>query len=327
MRQALPEIDRRYAGPRPRVSVVILTLNEQINIEACIASCSWCDDVHVLDSGSTDETVRIARSMGATVHVNPFKSFGQQRNWAIDNIKTKHDWCFHLDADERFTPSMVAEMDTAIKRESQHAGFLVANQLIFMHGWIKRSSGYPAYQLRLFHKERLRFADSGHGQKHQTTGSLGRLREPYVHHNFSKGVDEWFERHNRYSTKEAQDILASRAEPLGLLGLFGGVAERRQTLKRIFSRLPCRSMIRFWWTLVVGRGILDGMPGIQYARLIAIYEQLIALKVHESIRGSVNRPPLPGHSGDATASPSAGSIPGGSSTGTPPVQTPISRVG
>src|SRR5687768_13928574 len=79
------------AGGDVRVSVVILTFEEMSNITECLRSCAWCDDVHVLDSGSTDRTVDIARQMGATVHVNPFRSFGQQRNWAIDHIPHRHD--------------------------------------------------------------------------------------------------------------------------------------------------------------------------------------------------------------------------------------------
>src|SRR5690349_22231261 len=101
----------RVGGPRgdPPVSVVVLTVNEEVNIADCLRSCAWSDDVHVVDSGSTDRTCGIAREMGATVHVHPFESFGLQRNWAIDHIRHKHDWVFHLDADERFTPELVAE--------------------------------------------------------------------------------------------------------------------------------------------------------------------------------------------------------------------------
>ena len=104
------QIDDTLASPTPMpgtsrvpVSVVILTLNEEINIAQCLASCAWCDDVHVLDSGSTDRTREIAEEKGATVHINPFESCGAQRNWAIDNIPTKYNWIFHLDADEQFT--------------------------------------------------------------------------------------------------------------------------------------------------------------------------------------------------------------------------------
>src|SRR5689334_718571 len=104
-------------SPLP-VSVVILTFNEEMNIADCIRSCQgWCDDIHVLDSGSTDHTCDIVRGMGVPVHYNPFQSFGQQRNWAIDNVPCKHPWHFHLDADERVTAPMVEEMGRRLKSD------------------------------------------------------------------------------------------------------------------------------------------------------------------------------------------------------------------
>src|SRR4051794_34167182 len=98
-----PPITLPPHAPTPSVSVIILTQDEERNIGDCLRSCAWCDDVHVVDSGSRDRTCEIAAAMGAKVHRNPFQSFGQQRNWAIDNIATTHPWHFHLDADERFT--------------------------------------------------------------------------------------------------------------------------------------------------------------------------------------------------------------------------------
>src|SRR5687767_15041601 len=98
----------------PPVSVIILTLNEEANIRDCLASCAWCDDVSVLDSGSTDRTRDVAKELGAAVYSNRFESFGRQRNWAIDNIPAKHDWIFHLDADERFTPRLEDEIQRVL---------------------------------------------------------------------------------------------------------------------------------------------------------------------------------------------------------------------
>src|SRR3954462_7878823 len=105
-----PQITLPPHAQTPPVSVIILTQDEESNIGDCLRSCAWCDDVHVLDSGSRDRTCEIAAAMGATVHHNPCQSFGQQRNWAIDNINTKYQWHFHLDADERFSMPLVEEM-------------------------------------------------------------------------------------------------------------------------------------------------------------------------------------------------------------------------
>jgi glycosyltransferase involved in cell wall biosynthesis len=278
----LPQIRPPYDGPRPPVSVVILTLNESTNLPDCLASCAWADDVHVLDSGSTDRTADLARAAGAGLHLNPFTSFGAQRNWAIDHIPLRHDWVFHLDADERFTRPLVEEITAIVATNPDEAGFYVANQMIFMGAWIKRASGYPAYQMRLFHKARMRFADHGHGQREATSGTLGTLRYPYVHHNFSKGLDDWLDRHNRYSRREADLILAQEGERVGLGGLLSGDGvARRRALKGLASRLPCRAQLRWLHTVALKGAWLDGRAGMRYASLLALYERMIALKVAE----------------------------------------------
>lgn len=292
MPKPLTEITRSFDGPRPPVSVVILTLDEEINIEAAIASCSWCDDVHVLDSGSSDRTVDRARAAGATVHVNRFESFGKQRNWAIDHIPLKHDWVFHLDADERFTPELVREIDEVLRTNPTHAGYYVANQMILNGAWIKRSSGYPAYQMRLFHKGRMRFSDHGHGQREETVGTLGTLRWPYVHHNFSKGLDDWRRRHEKYSDQEARQIVEaeSRGERASIAAVFStdGI-RRRRALKALAANLPGRAPLRWLHTVLLKGAILDGRAGIAYANLLYWYEQRIAAKTR-ALRAGTRQP-------------------------------------
>lgn len=281
MPKPLAEISRTHQGPRPPVSVVILTLDEEINIEAAIASCSWCDDIHVLDSASTDRTTELATAAGASVHVNRFESFGKQRNWAIDHIPLKHDWVFHLDADERFTPELVREIDEVLRSNPPHAGYYVANQMILDGTWIKRSSGYPAYQMRLFHKGRMRFSDHGHGQREETAGTLGTLQSPYVHHNFSKGLDDWKRRHEKYSEQEARQIVDAeqRGEKPSLAAVLSSDAiARRRALKAIAARLPMRAPLRWLHTVLLKGAILDGAAGIRYANLLYWYEQRIAQK-------------------------------------------------
>ena len=151
--------------PSIPVSVVILTLNEEINVADCIESCGELGDVHVLDSGSTDRTRELGESHGATVWNNPFESFGAQRNWAIDNITVDHDWILHLDADERVTPELAQALRDLFKSDPTEAGFYLPNKLMLMGRWLKRCGGYPTYQMRLFHRGRMRFQDYGHGQR------------------------------------------------------------------------------------------------------------------------------------------------------------------
>jgi glycosyltransferase involved in cell wall biosynthesis len=276
-----------YRGHRPPVSVVILTYNEEANVADAIRSCAWSDDIHVLDSGSKDRTQEIARSMGARVHVNAFKSFGDQRNWAIDNIPCKHPWHFHLDADERFTPPVVREMLDQLGPDGQrspHVCYLCPSKMIFLGRWIKRSAGYPNYQVRLFKYGSCRFMDFGHGQREVPQGSTGVLHEPYMHYAFSKGLNEWLNKHNAYSGREAEEGLLIRREgPPRLSAMLArDPTQRRRGFKNFAYFLRFRAVWRFIYNYVFRMGLLDGPAGFHYCMMISMYEYWIELKIREA---------------------------------------------
>lgn len=265
------------------ITVIILTKNEATNIEACIQSCSWCDDVHVLDSGSTDGTQEIAKRLGIPVHFHAFESFGSQRNWAIDNIPSPYQWQFHLDADERFTPEIVDEMLAEIGEDglgSEKSGYYVPSKLIFMKKWLRYSGNYPTYQMRFFHIDRCRFMDYGHGQREETAGEIGTLKHPYLHFNFSKGLFDWFEKHNNYSTKEAKQAVSEKQATFREVIKSRGI-ERRRALKSWSHRLPGRPALRFLALFIFNSGWRDGLAGFYYCLLISIYELMIVLKIKE----------------------------------------------
>ncbi|MDX2132159.1 MAG: glycosyltransferase [Planctomycetota bacterium] len=262
------------------VSVVILTLNEEVNIADCLRSCAWCDDVHVVDSGSTDRTVEIARAMGAKVYHNPFESFGKQRNWAIEHCPCTHEWIFHLDADERFTPALVGAMRELLAREPATAGYHIPQKFMFMGKWLKRAAVYPTYQMRLFHKTRMRFCDWGHGQREMTEGEVGVLNVPYLHYGLSKGLSEWIDRHNRYSTAEAIEAAKLLGEKANWRDVFSkDPIRRRRAYKEVSYRLPFRASIRHIVTLWVLGAAFEGKPGRTYAQLLNLYERMITLKL------------------------------------------------
>ena len=145
-------------------SILILTYNEEINIADCLDSVAWADDVVVLDSFSSDETCMIAESKGARVFQRNFDDFGSQRNYALDSIEFKHDWVFHLDADERFNPDLQSECQRVVKLDLMSAYFM-PNRIIFLGKWIPRCTQYPFPQVRLVKLGEVRFAMAGHGQK------------------------------------------------------------------------------------------------------------------------------------------------------------------
>jgi glycosyltransferase involved in cell wall biosynthesis len=254
----------------PPVTVVILTHDEENNLPACLDSVAGFDDVHVLDSGSADRTVDIARSRGVGVHHNPFRGFGTQRNWAIDHVPAKHPWQFHLDADERMTPALAAELSAAVADDAGRGGYRVPSKLMFAGRWLKRAGQYPAYQVRFFHRDRLRFADHGHGQREATTFPVGTLREPLIHHGFSKGIDAWFRKHVGYARREAEQAFGPAVE--GGRFLSSDPVARRRALKRAAARLPGRYFLRLGYMLVVQGAVLDGWAGVTYAHMVAAYE-------------------------------------------------------
>lgn len=281
MKRSQPEhVSRSWTGVKPPVSVVVLTLNEELNIAECLESCSWSDDVHVVDSGSEDRTRWIAEDYGASVHVHPFESFGRQRNWAIDNIDFKHDWIFHLDADERFTPDLVREMAELIASDPPDAGFHVPHKLMFMGKWLKRAGGYPTYQMRLFHKGRMRFRDYGHGQREDTPGKVGTIKSPYLHYSFAKGLYDWIDKHNRYSSLEALQVIGGQHERIHRRDLWSkDPVRRRWAWKELGYHMPLRPFARWFVTLFILGGVLEGRAGFTYARLLAMYEKMTTLKL------------------------------------------------
>ena len=277
-----------HPPPAPPVTLVVLTLNEEANLADCLASAAGFDDVHVVDCGSTDRTAEVARACGAAVHCHPFEGFGRQRNWAIDHVPARHDWQLHLDADERLTPELIAEMAAVLKGGPGVGGYRVPSKLMFAGRWLRRAGQYPAYQVRLFHRGRLRFADHGHGQREQTDYPLGRLREPYLHYAFSKGLDHWFAKHAVYARREAELALGlaggSDEGPRG--SLFSRDATlRRRALKRLTARLPGRYFLRLAYLLLVRRAFLDGHAGVTYAHMLATYEAMIEVHLRLLRRG------------------------------------------
>jgi len=286
----------QHPSPMPTrvpVSVVILTHNEEKNITPCLESCRWCDDVHVLDSGSTDRTLEIAGEWGAQIHVNPFASFGVQRNWAIDNIACKHPWHFHLDADERFTPAIVAEMLRQLGpdgKRSPYAAYFVPSKLMFRGKWLRHSGGYPTYQVRLFHHGNCRFMDFGHGQREDCAGEIGWMINPYLHFSFSKGMADWFMKHNQYSSREALEAVTVRRMGMSFAGMSSNdPLARRRALKNLTFFLRARAVFRFLYMYMLHVGWLDAAPGFHYCMMMSSYEYWIELKIREQELGWSNR--------------------------------------
>lgn len=271
-------------------SVVILTLNEEKNLPACLASVSACDDVVVLDSGSTDRTAEIARAAGARVEVNRFENFAQQRNFAQTAINYRHAWVFHLDADEFMTPELHAECRAITSRTDTTSldGFYVAPRMMFRNRWIRHCTDFPAYQARFVRAPNFRFIQSGHGQREAPGQRLGHLRQNYLHNLSAQSEAELIAKHDRYARAEAANYVASR-RPSGELfrTLFqSDPLRRRRALKELSYRLPFRAALRFAYQYGLRGGFLDGAAGYAYCRILAGYEGAISREIRHLRRAA-----------------------------------------
>ena len=269
----------------PGVSILVLTLNEASNISTCLESVSLFDDVVVLDSHSTDATAEIARSRGAKVVQRRFDNWAAHQNWAMENITFQNDWVFYLDADERMTPELQAEILAISKdRSRREVAYYCGRRNYFMGKWIRHAMP-PGMIMRFFRPERVRFERLVNPVP-VIDGTHGYLSEMFDHYNFSKGLTEWFDKHNRYSLFEAMEgmKILDRVRP-GVSDLLSRDRfRRRKALKDLSFRIPLRPAVKFLWMYVLKLGFLDGRAGFTYCRLQAIYEYMIVVKMQELAR-------------------------------------------
>jgi glycosyltransferase involved in cell wall biosynthesis len=272
--------------PRVSVSIIILAHNEERDLPRLLESIRWCDDVHLVDSGSTDATINIARDAAIHCHQHPFVSFAEQRNWALENCGVRHSWVLFLDADEASTAEFQQSVLNAVKRAADStAGFYCCWKLIVEDRWLKRCDSFPKWQLRLLRRGRVDFVDFGHGQKEgKIDGVLEYVHEPYLHYGLSKGWTNWLERHNRYATQEAAVRLQA---PVNWKEIFArDPSVRNKALKPLVSRIPGWPLMRFLLAYVFSGGFLEGKPGFIYSVNLGYYEFLIRVKQREMRRAT-----------------------------------------
>lgn len=259
-------------------SVVILTLNEERAIPGCLASVRDCDDIVVLDSGSSDRTVELAREAGARVFTRPFDTFAGQRNHADRSIPFRHPWVFHLDADERMTPELAGECARAAARTDLD-GFRAAPKMIYNGRWLPHCTDYPAYQARFVRALSFEFIQVGHGQREAPSMRVENLRENYLHDMSIYGRDSWLEKHRGYARAEALAALGGEGGASILRLLSADPLVRRRALKRLAMRLPFRPALRFLYQYALRGGFLDGPQGLEYCRLLSRYEGFVSEEI------------------------------------------------
>jgi len=268
-----------------KVSALVITLNEKDHIVACLDSLASAQSIVVIDSGSTDGTPELAAAHPrTTVRTRPFAGFADQRNFGLDNCFRSGDWVLHLDADERLTPELAAEI-AALESGDQVVAFNLACRTYLGGHPVLRASGYPVYQTRLTRAGHFRFEEVGHGQKAPASlGPLPSLQSPYDHHPFEKGFREWHGRHATYAAKEAAALSSLDGKPT-LRQALADPIRRRQWIKHVTAGLWMRPWLVWGYLMFVRLGVLDGSPGWEYCRRRFLYERMVNERIGALMRG------------------------------------------
>jgi hypothetical protein len=204
----------------------------------------------------------------------------------MQHIPFKHDWIFHLDADERVTPGLAKAMLDAVSQPGQTAnGFRVMRRDNFMGRWLKHVTP-SVFFIRLFRKGRVRY-EKLINPVTRIDGEIGELNEYIDHYPFSKGMTQWIDKHNKYSYFEAAQIVQNRKNH-SQFNVAKAFFEPDRNLrhaqqKELYYRLPCRPLVMFLMLYVVKLGFLDGAAGFRFARLRAMYEYMIVIKAQDML--------------------------------------------
>ena len=276
-----------HIGPMS-LSVIILTFNAQDTIGATLASAAEVsDDIHAVDSGSTDRTLAILAAHGAQIVSHPFEDYGKQRNWAIDTLPLKYGWQLHLDADERLTPELVAQIQVLKAGfPAEVDGYFIPRLMYFLGRPIRHGGMYPIWHMRLFRTGKARCEDRKYDQHFRCDGATAQIHAAMID-DIRMSLSEWTQRHNRWSDAEMAEILAP-GESGVIAGRFGGnPVERKRALRRGYTSAPLfwRAFGLFLYRYVLRLGFLDGMPGLIFFVLQTFWFRfLIDAKLYERRR-------------------------------------------
>jgi len=246
----------------PKLSVTIVTKNEAADIGDALASVAWADDIVVVDSESTDETATIARAHHARVVVRPWPGYVDQKNHAAS--LASHDWILSLDADERVTPGLAAEIKALMARPPEsieHAAFRVPRVAWHLGRWIRTTDWYPDHQLRLYNRRLAQWTGRYVHEAVSVQGSTGQLRGELQHYAY-RDISDHLETIDRYTTYAARQMQESG---------------RRATLLEIAGHPP----LAFLRNYIAHGGIRDGVPGFIISAMNAYYVFLKFAKLWE----------------------------------------------
>lgn len=264
-----------------KLTVVILTYNEEVNIRQSLSNViDWAEYVYVLDSGSTDKTCEIVKEYGAELFYRKFDTYAKQRTYAMKELSIKTDWMLFLDADEYLFEELKDEISITLKEGTSFDAFYLKRRFYFMGAWIKYGGYYPTWILRLFKVNKA----SCHRDMNEhiiVDGEIGYFKNDFVDANL-KGMTDWIEKHNKYSTFEAQELLkfdSQDKESDKLAKLFGSQVERKRWIReKIWNPLLpplVRPFIYYIYRYFFRLGFLDGKAGFIYHTMHGLFYRLL----------------------------------------------------
>lgn len=269
------------------MTAIVLAKNEEKNIGRCLESIkNLVKRIVVVDSGSTDETVRIAESFGADVYHHEFVHYAAQFNWALDNVNVDTKWVYRIDADEVVTPELEAEIGKACEEHSDDDvnGLIMRFKIYFMGRFLTHGGIYPFYNLTIFKYGYGRYEDRAMGEHvYLTQGRTIDLENDCLHYDF-KDLDAWVSKHNWYATREVDDYFAIMGKHDDLESLYGEAEKAKSLRDKVYYRLPkfFRAHLYYIYRYYFKLGFLDGKPGKMHAFLQAYwYRFLVDAKIYE----------------------------------------------
>lgn len=252
------------------ITVIILTKNEEKNIEACITSAKQiASRIIVVDCGSTDSTVSIANENGAEIYRHEWETHARQFNWALDHCDIRTEWVYRLDADEQITKELANEINETLSSSEakMYDAFSMRWQMYFMGQHLRHGGTHKTYVTRLFRLGNARVEDKAMDERFVVEGKTKKLKNDFIHYDY-KGLDEWMIKHIKYSQLELQRTCNSDMT-------IGNEMQKRK--RGIYYKLPVffRARLYYWYRYYIQLGFLDGKAGKIFIYLQAYWYRFV----------------------------------------------------
>lgn len=266
-----------------KLTVLIPVYNEEELIEDALKSVSWADEILVVDSGSTDETIEICKKYTNRILYRKYNYYADQVNWGIK--QAQNDWILLLDADERLTLSLQLEIKRLFKNSQElnfYKGYKLARRHYFLGKWLRYGGRYPLYNIRLFKKE-CRFEDRlVHPHIILDKKQIGHLKNDVIHLS-DRSLEQYFTKFNQYTTYEAQEMYKNlkHKKNISWSNFFTNYLIFKSTIKSFWIKLPASGFLRFIYMYILRLGFLDGQKGFMIARYYAWSDYVSKRKLKE----------------------------------------------